>query len=243
MLALRKNKRSRPRRIALGVCASTLAACSTTAAVAPEKYAYAPASAAHAAGSAIDLARENAPVSRFLLGLPLEERARRPLIVVPGFSPVDDSRAEALPRESVRRIELALAAFEELDGLAILVSGGNVHPPTTPFNEAYGMKQHLIRDWDVPEERVALEPYARHTTTNLRNAARFALAHDVPEAVVVTTKLQSFYVSYGPLSGYTARCKRELGYTLGELKRVTTNRTLFRPGPQVFERGDDPLDP
>jgi hypothetical protein len=38
--------------------------------------------------------------------------------------------------------------------------------------------------------------YARHTTTNLRNAARFMSAYNVSTATIVTSIPQSFYLSY-----------------------------------------------
>lgn len=79
-------------------------------------------------------------------------------------------------------IRLAIAADMFARGVApfIIVSGGNVHPNRTPFNEAVEMKRLLVTQYRVPADRILMEPHARHTTTNLRNCARLLLAADFP---------------------------------------------------------------
>jgi hypothetical protein len=203
------------------------------------QYAFAPKSAAHDAGRPIDLARENSAACRRILSL----AKRSPLIIVPGYAPLDDKESVPLHAMARYRLKEAVRAFEETGAVAILVTGGNVHPPDTPFNEAFGMKRHLVDVLKVPADRVVLEPYARHTTTNLRNAGRFMQAHGIADAIVVTDMLQSFYVGRPAVSGFEKRCREELGYSLGELVRVGPLRTRFRPSYAVMRRGDDPLDP
>jgi hypothetical protein len=105
------------------------------------------------------------------------------------------------------------------------------------------MKRHLIAKLSVPEEQVVLEPFARHSTTNLRNAGRFLRAHGIRAAVVVTTPFQSFYFGAAQVSGFDRRCLDELGYSLGELIRLTPTRTRFVPAPEVVEAGSDQPDP
>jgi hypothetical protein len=150
-----------------------------------------------------------------------------------------------VPLHAVARYRLAEAVrvFRETGAVAILVTGGNVHPPDTPYNEALGMKRHLVGELAVPADRVVLEPYARHTTTNLRNAGRFMEAHGIEWGIVVTDLLQSFYIGRPAISGFEQRCREELGYSLGELVRAGPLRTRFRPSYAVMRRGDDPLDP
>ena len=62
----------------------------------------------------------------------------------------------------------------------IIVSGGRVHPYHTPYNEAFEMKKYLMDVWQIPESAIIIEPHARHTTTNFRNAARIMFRNGFP---------------------------------------------------------------
>src|SRR5204863_1603320 len=111
-----------------------------------------------------------------------------------------------------------------------IVSGGAVHGPA---NEAVLMRETLL-DLGVAADRILVEPCARHTTTNLRNAARIMLAHRLRTAYVVAAdrpgggardwlgrlRLQSFYVGFPRLSTFHLRCRRNLGYLVGDLTWV-----------------------
>jgi hypothetical protein len=205
----------------------------------PSAYASLP-SAGHDGDAAIDLAAENAAVSARLRTLSAAERgARWPVVICPGLA--EDDQEEALHPRAAVRLRLAVDAMREVGAQAIIVSGGNVHPDGTPHNEAMEMKRALIA-MGVPADRIAIDPSARHTTTNLRNAARFLFAHGLERALVVTTPGQSFYLGHGLISTFQLRCKRTLGYTLGRLFPVGLQRTDFVPSRRCLERGDDPLD-
>jgi len=127
----------------------------------------------------------------------------------------------------------------------IIVSGGNVHPNQTPFNEALEMKRALVRDFGVAPAAVLIDPHARHTTTNLRNAARLALRYGFPAGqplLITSDQGQSAYISGRE---FADRCRRELGYQPGVLgKRLSPFDQEFVPGVQSLH-GDarDPLDP
>lgn len=205
----------------------------------PARYAFGAPDAARDGAAAIELASHNAPVSARLRGLGPVGR-RGPLIVVPGYAR-DDFQGRLHPRAEARA-RRAARALRALDGVAILVSGGNVHPAGTAWNEALELKRALL-ELGVPEERIALEPFARHTTTNLRNAGRFMLAHGLERAVVVSGPGQSFYVSRWEITTFDARCRRELGHDVGRLSPLGLHRTRFEPSPRCRERGPDPLDP
>ncbi|MBL8136437.1 MAG: YdcF family protein, partial [Acidobacteria bacterium] len=99
-------------------------------------------------------------------------------IVVPGAGP--DREDVALDPWAKMRLELAVMRYRKGQAPFILVSGGYVHPNQTPFNEALEMKRALVRDFGVPAAAVIIDPHARHTTTNLRNAARLALRYGLP---------------------------------------------------------------
>ena len=64
-----------------------------------------------------------------------------------------------------------------------------MHPDGTPYNEvffhcnfslrnlhkAWDMRDYLVNNLSFPIEKVVIEPYARHSDRNLRNAGRFML--------------------------------------------------------------------
>jgi hypothetical protein len=57
-----------------------------------------------------------------------------------------------------------------------------------------------------------VDPHARHTTTNLRNAARLIYRYRIrfdQKALIVTDQLQSASIESAQ---FTQRCEKELGY-------------------------------
>jgi hypothetical protein len=145
-------------------------------------------------------------------------------------------------------IRLGIAADLYARGLApfLIVSGGNVHPNRTPFNEAVEMKRLLIADYGVPADRILIEPHARHTTTNLRNCARLLLAGDFPArlpALVVSDDRTIQYIGGAELA---QRNLREMGVQPGTLSPGPDRFTLrFAPDPAAFhvDAAADLLDP
>jgi hypothetical protein len=158
------------------------------------------------------------------------------------------------PEDAVSRtgvmghIRLGIAADLYKRGLApfLIVSGGNVHPNRTPFNEAVEMKRLLISDYGIPAERILMEPHARHTTTNLRNTARLLLGAGFPTdkpALVVSDHKTIEYIA-GPV--LAARSVREMGVQPGTLSPGPNRFSLrFMPDPTAFhvDAAADPLDP
>ena len=96
---------------------------------------------------------------------------RWPFVIVPGYTPrLGWSRglhpwAAARLQEAATSVDAGLAS-------TIIVSGGAVH---SDDNEAVLMREHLLAR-GVAAARILVEPCARHTTTNLRNAGRMVLA-------------------------------------------------------------------
>jgi hypothetical protein len=208
------------------------------------KYANAPLDAATANGVPINISKENAEASIFAQ----EERSRLlkqkyQIIIVPGFTPVHAKHPYPITSESKKRLDNAVIQMQKKDIPLVIVSGGNVHPKGTPYNEAYGMKQYLLEEKGLKNHQVAIDPYARHSTTNLRNTGRFLLAHEFNTALVVTSPDQSFYYSHPFISTFNHRCKKDLGYVLGKLSCVSFTMTKYKPNQLVFTRGSDPLDP
>lgn len=135
-------------------------------------------------------------------------------IVVPGKGPSVDG--QALDPLGVTRCEQAAARFRA--GLApfIITSGGHVHPDRTPYSEAIEMRRYLVDVLGIPAARILVDPYARHTTTNLRNVARQIYRYGLPtdQPALVTTDIgQTVYMSLASDTGvYGKRCNDELGY-------------------------------
>lgn len=140
------------------------------------------------------------------------------------------------------RIRLGIAAYRA--GLApfIMISGGFVHPSQTPFCEALEMKRYLMQVYGLPENAIIVEPYARHTTTNLRNGVREIIHYGIPTGkplLIVSDTSQSDYMAG---EAFTARNQQELGYQPAKLgKRLSPTQQEAIPSAQSLFR--DPLDP
>lgn len=195
-----------------------------------------------------EVARLNAPA---LQRLAASGSAQTPydLIIVPGFTPVDAARPVPLDQLPAALARLALAISDFNAGCAPLffLTGSAVHPPGTPFNEALMMRDHLVKSGIAPD-RIVIDPFARHSTTNLRNAGRFLLSRKLRRAIIATGKDrpafdQAFYFGHPTLSSFSDRCQEELGYLVGSLDEIEHNRIVFSPAPEVM-RPDyrDPLD-
>src|SRR5262249_52758502 len=98
-----------------------------------------------------------------------------PFVIVPGYCPHFGWRRGLHPR-AVRRLERALARAGA-SAATFIVSGGAVH---SDENEAVLMREWLLAR-GVSARRILVEPCARHTTTNLRNAGRMVLAAGASE--------------------------------------------------------------
>ena len=182
---------------------------------------------------------ENGPAYRAIPSLAWERYAYS-VIVVPGAGL--DRAGFALSPHGKMRAELAARRWRR--GLAplILLSGGFVHPNQTPYCEALEMKKHLMQEFAIPESAILIDPHARHTTTNLRNAARLIYRYGIPPAkaaLVTSDPGQSRYIEE---PGFADRCRRELGYLPYELgKRLNAFDLEWRP--RYDSLHVDPLDP
>lgn len=142
-------------------------------------------------------------------------------------------------------LQLGVIEFQQKKAPLIIVSGGHAHPFRAPFAEAIEMKKELIKRYHVPEDRVLIDPYARHTTTNLRNASRLIIHSDIPVdklALVVTNNAHSTYVGGDT---FIERCKEELGYLPSTIhKRINSTTLEFQPKIESLHQNPlDPLDP
>jgi len=164
-------------------------------------------------------------------------------ILVPGLGP----EIVGIPLSAGGRARLRIAVKRYLEGQApvIIVSGGFVHPPHTEANEAVEMKKALIEDFGIPFDAVLVEPFARRTTTNLRNVARLLARYGISlnKPMLLTTDIfQSLSITNGQISD---RCIKTLGYVpfqnVKQLSPVETSLQLTQDSLQFDPR--DPLDP
>ncbi len=208
--------------------------------ISPQRYAYANVQHAHDHGEPIDLNKENAKVSRYIQSF--NDRSQIAFFIVPGFIP-PFGQAMSLNSTMKKRLNGAVKLMQQARASVIFVSGGNVKPEGTPFNEALEMKKHLIAFHEVPEHRIGIDPYAQNTVTNLRNAGRFMLAHDLPQGTVVTTFVQNIYVGLPTLTLFHRRSRWLLGFEVGQLSYIDERQTSFKPSVEVFQKGPSEVDP
>jgi len=143
-----------------------------------------------------------------------------------------------------RRTDVAAQLFLQHKAPLIIVSGGHVHPMQTPYCEAIEMKKYLIEKYKIPETNILVEPQARHTTTNFRNAARLAFRYRIPTALALVTSSES-HITSSSSEEFRTRCVNELGYFPMEfIKRISPVEAEFKPSiNSLFFDANDPLDP
>jgi len=165
------------------------------------------------------------------------------VIVVPGAG--NDLPGFRLSPEGKLRDEIAVKRFREGKAPFLLVSGGFVHPSQTEFAEAIEMKRDLITRFGIPADAILIDPHARHTTTNMRNAARLMYRYGMPfeKKALVTTDLGQSQSIESP--AFAKRCMDELGYVPQQILGRTSPFDLeFRPTLDSLQADpQDPLDP
>jgi len=110
------------------------------------------------------------------------------------------------------RVMQAARMFKDKKAPFIVVSGGNVHPARTVMNEAVEMKRELMERYGISEKNIVIEPFARHTTTNFRNAVRLMNRYNFPltkKALVTSSKT---HIDYCLSEVFKTRLMNELGY-------------------------------
>lgn len=163
-------------------------------------------------------------------------------ILVPGLGP--EKPGVPLTEGGKARCRMAAKEFEKGEAPFLIVSGGHVHPNKTPFCEAVEMKKYMVDSLHMNESSILIEPYARHTTTNLRNATRLIELTGMPfdkPVLIVTDESQSSYIN----KGMRKTSLRDLGYTpYQQLKILSPTHTVFMPtSKSLLVNPLDPLDP
>ena len=120
-----------------------------------------------------------------------------------------------------------------------------MHPSQTEFAEAVEMKRDLMTRFSIPADAILMDPHARHTTTNMRNAARLMYRYGIPfdkTALVTTDPWQSQNIES---SAFEKRCMDELGYLPQKiLNRISAFDLTFLPIRRSLQANPlEPLDP
>ncbi|MBO0934423.1 YdcF family protein [Fibrella aquatilis] len=164
-------------------------------------------------------------------------------IMVPGSGP----ELTTTPLSPLNKMRLDLVAARYRAGWApfIVVSGGYCYPFRGPYAEAVEMKRYLMQQGQLPEAAIIIDPHARHTTTNFRNANRLLIRYGVPmdkKCVMVSTKSQTDYVDN---AAFDMRNQRELGYLpYRDKHRISPHDVEFYPTLESLHLDPyDPLDP
>jgi hypothetical protein len=163
------------------------------------------------------------------------------VILVPGQGPEEEG-VEIDPM-GISRCRMAAEYYKKGVAPFIVVSGGHVHPNKTPFCEAVEMKKYLVKELNIPEDVIFIEPHARHTTTNMRNTARMIYRFGIPadkKILIVTDPVQN-----GFLLGMEKRFMMELGCVpYRDLKKLSENTSEYFPDRNALQcNPKDPLDP
>ena len=150
-----------------------------------------------------------------------------------------------LSRIGAKRADQGAQLFLEHKAPLIILSGGHVHPMQTPFNEAIEMKKYVMEKFKIPEKSILIDPYARHTTTNFRNAARLAFRYEIPNERKALVTSSEDHISIVTKDGFRIRCTTELGYfPLESITRISPIAAEFKPSvTSLFFDANDPLDP
>ena len=118
----------------------------------------------------------------------------------------------AISPMSKMRCDIAAKKFK--DGLApfIITSGGYVTPFRGPYCEALEMKKYLMEKHGIPENAIIADPFARHTTTNIRNANRIIFRYGIPTNKTVLVVSAKSHIETITSAFFDNRNMHELGY-------------------------------
>lgn len=163
-------------------------------------------------------------------------------ILVPGFGPEDNHSLDPIAK---LRLSLAVDRYRKKMAPFIIVSGGYVHPFQTLYCEALEMKKELMKVYAIPESAIIIEPHARHTTTNIRNANRLILRYGLlanKPVLLTTTADQSLYIQ---AENFKKRCLTDMGHVpFDSLKRISVYDLEYLPvEASLHMKPSDPLDP
>jgi hypothetical protein len=167
------------------------------------------------------------------------------VIVVLGDSPNSPGDLPNISLGGMARADHGVTLYNQGKAPLIAFCGGHLTPVHTVYSEAIEMKKYVMDKYNIPENRILVDPHSRHTTTNLRNIGRQFFRYGIPidkKAIVSTSITHSEYVASG---GYLSRCQREMNHVPLELhERLSDFDIEFTSKIEVLHLdSSDPLDP
>lgn len=155
---------------------------------------------------------------------------------VPGMAISEGSRQNAAA---------AAALYAKKRAPFIIASGGYVHPKQTIFSEAIEIKRELMMVYGIPENAILIDPHARHTTTNVRNAARLLFQGHAPADKPSVSVSNKRHIDDIVSQKFIERCQREIGHQPAKYgKRISDEAAEFIPSVDALHIDpSDPLDP
>ena len=169
------------------------------------------------------------------------------VVVVLGDSPNSPGDDPKLSEGAKARIPLAVERYKSKLAPFIMFTGSNVNPKGSPWHEAIQMKAFLLENYpEIPESAIIVDPYARHTTTNLRNASRLIIRYGIPsdkKVLITSSPSQINYMMEG--NTFSQRNQKELGFQpMNSLVRYSANDIEAVPATVSLHHSSiDPLDP
>ena len=120
-----------------------------------------------------------------------------------------------------------------------------MHPMLTQFDEAMEMRKELMMQWGVPADAILVDPYARHTTTNLRNAAREVIRYGLPLHRPMLIASDEAQIAVIAKPAFEKRCLDEMHLRPWvSLKRISPTEVEMLPNrDSLQEDPTDPMDP
>lgn len=163
-------------------------------------------------------------------------------ILVLGSGPGDTGKLSPI---GAKRSDVAAQFFLQRKAPLLIFSGGHVHPIQTPYCEAIEMKKYVMDKYKIPESSILIEPFARHTTTNFRNAARLVFRYGIPTGRKGLVTSSDSHITVVTGNGFRVRCNTELGYSpIESIKRISPVEAEYTPSvTSLYFDANDPLDP
>jgi hypothetical protein len=198
--------------------------------------------------------------------LPADAQRELWLALVPGSSEANGHHRAWLPAgpsdpvvepEYHARLRHAYRLLDNEIVKYLILSGGSIDAAHPDYNEARLGRAQLLHDYsdafarspasggDSLASRLIVDPFALHSVSNVRNAARLATLLGLDRLLIVTTSglfTQGWWLTHAPpLGSFAQAADRQLGYELG---RFTTLPTGDSGGNQFGSgQNDAPLGP
>jgi hypothetical protein len=156
-----------------------------------------------------------------------------------------DTDAPNIGKIGIARTEAAVKLFLEKKAPLLIFSGGYVHPSQTPYCEAAEMKKYAMKKYNIPEDAILIDPHARHTTTNMRNAARIMFRDQIPADKKGLITSSQTHIDYVAGDEFAKRNMKELGFVPMQIfERISPVAVEFLPLiDSLFMNSLEPLDP